>query len=102
LSAIGATAGAKLGEGPFPFSNGERCYGLRHALHAAGRNLVERLSPACALQTASADEERRHLLDLRANAFRRDLPSHRLVLYNAMTGARYTRSNSYDSLGVGY
>jgi hypothetical protein len=33
---IGATAGAKLGEGPFPFRT---VSGLRHATHAAGRNL---------------------------------------------------------------
>jgi len=50
---IGATAGAKLGEGPFPFRTvsveGERRYGLRHATHAAGRNLYRiDLRLACA------------------------------------------------------
>jgi hypothetical protein len=43
-----------------------------------------------------------HIRPLRSNAFRRDVLSHNAFFTKLWRIAQRTRSNSYDSLGVGY
>ena len=93
MSAIGATAGAKRGEGPFLFPNGERCYGLRHVMHAAGRNLYGSTCPPPACQTPHRPTKSAPAAMRRA--INSCFTSHGQV-------ARRARSNSYSLLGVGY
>src|SRR5215472_7683904 len=64
-----------------------------------------RLDAPPARRTASADAESRYPVAghrLRSNAFRREVPSHKLVLHAPWRVARRARSNSHNSLGVGY
>src|SRR5215471_1157789 len=66
---------------------------------------IDRLDAPPARRTASADAQSRYPRgspSLRSNAFRREVPSHKVVLHAPWRVARRARSNSHDSLGVGY
>ena len=83
---IGATAGAKLGEGPFPFRtvSGATACGMRPMQQAVILSHRLRLTCAPQPQRPVRSAVTAHIRPLRSNAFRRDVLRHRPVLYKAL------------------